>query len=104
MRLGPGTRLGPYEIVAPVAAGGMGEVYRGRDPRLKRDIAVKILHTGDPQWVRRFEQEAQAASRLNHPNILAVYDVGVADGVPYLITELLGGETTAWGKTDKARE
>src|SRR5688572_27790529 len=93
MSLGPGTRLGPYEVVALLGVGGMGEVYRGRDTRLKRDIAIKIVRSPDPQVVRRFEQESEAAGRLNHPNILAVHDVGVHDAVPYLITELLTGET-----------
>jgi len=94
----PGTRLGPYEIVAPLGAGGMGEVYRARDPRLGRDVAIKILPASfsqDPERLRRFEQEARAAGQLNHPNITAVHDIGAdaGDGSPYLVTELLEGET-----------
>jgi Tol biopolymer transport system component len=96
MALAPGTQLGPYEIVAPLGAGGMGEVYRARDPRLGREVAVKILSQSwcsDPDRLRRFEQEARAASALNHPGILVVYDVGTHDGAPYLVTELLEGGT-----------
>jgi Tol biopolymer transport system component len=98
MPLSPGTRLGPYEIVAPLGAGGMGEVYRAKDPRLGRDVAVKILPVSfsrDPERLRRFEQEARAAGQLNHPNITAVHDVGTdpEGGSPYLVTELLEGET-----------
>src|SRR6266496_2099249 len=92
----PGTRFGPYEILAPLGAGGMGEVYRARDERLKRDVAVKVLPASfskDPERLRRFEQEAQAAGGLNHPGITAVYDVGTHDGAPYIVTELLEGET-----------
>jgi eukaryotic-like serine/threonine-protein kinase len=82
MRLASGARLGPYEIVSLLGAGGMGEVYRARDSRIGRDVAIKILH-GD---VGRFEP-------LNHPNILAIYDVGTHDGLPYLVSELLEGKT-----------
>ena len=92
----PGTRLGPYEIVALLGAGGMGEVYRARDTRLGRDVAIKVLPAklaSDPDRLRRFEQEARAVAALNHPNILAVYDVGAHEGAPYLVTELLDGET-----------
>src|SRR5205085_11523856 len=89
MRLATGSRLGPYEIVALLGAGGMGEVYRARDDRIGRDVAIKILH-GD---VARFEQEVRAAGALNHPNILAIYDVGTHEGTPYLVSELLEGET-----------
>ncbi len=96
MALTSGTKLGPYEIIAPLGAGGMGEVYRARDSRLGREVAIKILPSSfsrDPNRLRRFEQEARAASALNHPNILAVYDVGMHDGAPYLVTELLEGAT-----------
>jgi Tol biopolymer transport system component len=89
MRLSPGARLGPYEIVSLLGSGGMGEVYRARDSRIGRDVALKILH-GD---VGRFEQEVRAAGALNHPNILAIYDVGTHEGTPYLVSELLEGET-----------
>ncbi len=90
------TRLGPYEIVSAIGAGGMGEVYRARDPRLKRDVAIKVLpasFSSDPQRLHRFEQEANAAAALNHPNILAVYDIGQQDGSPYIVCELLDGST-----------
>ncbi|HEY3124113.1 MAG TPA: protein kinase [Thermoanaerobaculia bacterium] len=96
MALSPGTRLGPYEILAPLGAGGMGEVYRARDERLKRDVAIKVLpasYSQDADRLRRFEQEAQAAGGLNHPNITAVYDIGQHDGAPYVVQELLEGET-----------
>ncbi|MBZ5589865.1 MAG: protein kinase [Acidobacteriia bacterium] len=92
----PGTRIGPYEIVAPLGAGGMGAVYRARDTRLGRDVAVKVLppeFTADPDRLRRFEQEARAAGALNHPNVLSVFDVGQDGGAPYLVTELLEGQT-----------
>lgn len=115
MSLSAGAKLGPYEILSPLGAGGMGEVYRARDPRLGRDVAVKVvrlaaadsppdggarqdrhvqspLHSGSER-LRRFEQEARAAGTLNHPNILAVYDTGTQDGAPYIVTELLEGET-----------
>ena len=87
MTLTTGTRLGPFEIVAPIGAGGMGEVFRARDARLGRDVAVKVLPSlfaADADRLRRFEQEARAAAALNHPNILVVYDVGTTDGVPYV--------------------
>ncbi len=96
MTLSAGTRLGPYEILAPIGAGGMGEVYRARDERLKRDVAIKVLppmFSEDADRLRRFEQEAQAAGGLNHPNITAVYDLGSHEGAPYIVTELLEGET-----------
>jgi Tol biopolymer transport system component/predicted Ser/Thr protein kinase len=92
MALSPGTRLGPYEIVAPLGAGGMGEVYRARDTRLNRDVALKALpedFTQDPSRRRRFEQEARAVAALNHPNIVAVYDVGEG----FLVSELVEGQT-----------
>ena len=81
-----GTELGPYKILSPLGAGSMGEVYRARDTRLGRDVAVKVLPAnwcGDPERLRRFEQEARATAALNHPNILAVFDVGQQDGSPY---------------------
>ena len=79
MSVSPGSRLGPYEVVAAIGSGGMGEVYRARDPRLERDVAIKILPgtvVADADRLRRFEQEARAAAALNHPNILSVYDIG----------------------------
>ncbi|MGC2110807.1 MAG: protein kinase [Candidatus Korobacteraceae bacterium] len=96
MPVAAGAKLGPYEILSPVGEGGMGEVYRARDTRLNRSVAVKVLPQAiatDPDRMRRFEQEARTVAALNHPNILAVYDVGVQDGIPYLVTELLEGET-----------
>ena len=96
MPLSPGVRVGPYEILAALGAGGMGEVYRARDPRLGRDVAVKILPLAfrtDPQRRLRFEQEARAAAALNHPHILSVYDIGEHDGLHYIVSELLDGET-----------
>src|SRR5512142_3149407 len=96
MTLAAGSRLGPYEILAPIGAGGMGEVYRARDPRLGREVAVKVLpssFSADADRLRRFEQEARAAGLLNHPNITAVYDVGTHVDVPYVVEELLEGET-----------
>ena len=98
MSLVEGTRLDHYEIVAPIGAGGMGEVYRARDPRLDRDVAIKVLAATlvtDPDLHRRFEQEARAAATLNHPNILAIHDVGRHDGTPYLVSELLEGNHAA---------
>jgi len=96
MTLAAGTRLGPYEILGPIGAGGMGEVYRARDARLGRDVAVKVLrgepgHT--PVQLRRFEQEARLAGSLNHPNVLTLYDVGSHEGAPYLVAELLEGRS-----------
>ena len=98
MPLSTGLRLGPYEVVAPLGAGGMGEVYRAQDTRLRRDVALKILPAdvaADPARRARFEQEAHAAAALSHPNILSVYDVGDTDGVSYIASELLNGETLA---------
>ena len=96
MTLSSGARLGPYEVVGPLGAGGMGEVYKARDPRLGREVAIKVLPASfsqDADRLRRFEQEAKAAGVLNHPNITAVYDIGSVDGAPYVVQELLEGET-----------
>src|SRR6202140_5434265 len=96
MTLAPGTKLGPYEILAPIGAGGMGEVYRARDTRLGRDVAVKILPESfarETDRLHRFEQEARAVAALNHPNILAIFDTGQNNGSPFLVSELLEGET-----------
>jgi len=96
MNLTAGSKLGPYEIVAPLGAGGMGEVFRARDTRLKREVAIKVLPQAtslDPERLRRFEQEALATAALNHPNILAVFDIGTNEGSPYVVSELLEGET-----------
>ncbi|HEY6374713.1 MAG TPA: protein kinase [Edaphobacter sp.] len=96
MSLAPGSRLGPYEILALLGTGGMGEVYRARDGSLKRDIAIKVLPTSlarDDDRLRRFKLEAEAAAALNHPNIVSIFHVGEHDGSPYLVTELLYGET-----------
>ena len=96
MSLLPGARLGPYEILSPLGEGGMGEVYRARDPRLGRNVAIKVLpasYSKDPDRLKRFEQEARAAGVLNHPNVTIVYDVGQQDGAPYVVQELLEGET-----------
>src|SRR6202051_2346717 len=96
MPLAPGTKLGPYEILAPIGAGGMGEVYRAKDSRLGRDVALKILPESfarEPDRLRRCEQEARAVATLNHPNILAIHDVGQHDGTPFLVSELLEGES-----------
>src|SRR5438093_10189225 len=96
MTLSPSTKLGPYEIVAPLGAGGMGEVYRARDTRLGRDVAVKVLpsiFSADADRLHRFEQQACDSGAFNHPNILIVHDVGTHDGAPYVVSELLEGET-----------
>jgi eukaryotic-like serine/threonine-protein kinase len=96
MNLAAGTKLGPYEIVSLIGSGGMGEVYRARDARLRRDVAIKVLPatlSRDADRMRRFEQEALATAALNHPNILAVFDIGTSDGAPYVVSELLEGET-----------
>jgi dipeptidyl aminopeptidase/acylaminoacyl peptidase len=94
--LAPGSRIGRYEILAELGSGGMGAVYRARDPRVGREVALKVIRTdrgADPSQLRRFELEARAAGSLNHPNVLVLHDVGVDDGVPYLVTELLAGQT-----------
>src|SRR5215471_16384682 len=96
MTVAAGSRLGPYEVLSALGAGGMGEVYRARDPRLGREVAIKVLPASlskDADRLRRFEQEARAAGILNHPNITAVYDIGSHDDAPYVVTELLEGET-----------
>src|SRR5450755_4574092 len=95
MPLSAGTQLGPYEILAPIGKGGMGEVYSARDTRLHRDVAIKVLPQAfAAEAVReRFQREARAASALNHPGICAVYDVGEAAGHPFLVMEMLEGKT-----------
>src|SRR6185436_8188161 len=96
MAIGPGTRVGPYEIRSLLGAGGMGEVFLAHDERLRRDVAIKVLpaqSATDPDRLRRFESEARAASQLNHPNILTVFDVGADNGQPYVVSERLEGET-----------
>jgi serine/threonine protein kinase len=96
MALSPGEKVGPYEILAALGSGGMGEVYRARDTRLERDVAIKVLpqsFSSDADRLRRFEQEARTVAALNHPNILGVYDIGQHQGSPYMVGELLEGET-----------
>src|SRR6266699_3406076 len=96
MTIATGTRLGPYEIIAPLGAGGMGEVYRARDTRLGRDVAVKVLpssYSDDKDRLHRFEQEACAAGALNHPNILVIHHIDTHEASSYIISELLEGET-----------
>src|SRR5262249_18999572 len=92
----PGTRIGPYAITAGIGAGGMGEVFRARDTRLNRDVALKVLpkdFVADGDRLRRFEQEAKTLAALNHPNVLTIHDAGVHNGAPYLVSELLEGKT-----------
>src|SRR5258705_13564004 len=96
MPFSPGTKVGRYEIRSKIGEGGMGEVYRARDEKLNRDVAIKILPVAfsqDHERLLRFEQEAQAAGALNHPNILSVYDVNTHDGTVYVVSELLEGES-----------
>src|SRR5215472_3113426 len=98
MALTAGTKLGPYEIVSAIGAGGMGEVYRARDTRLDRTVAIKILPehlSSNPQFHERFEREAKAISSLSHPHICPLYDVGHQNGIDYLVMEYLEGETLA---------
>jgi Tol biopolymer transport system component len=96
MPVKPGARLGPYEVLSPLGAGGMGEVYRARDPRLAREVAIKVLpehSNADTERLGRFEQEARVVGALNHPNLLAVFDIGQHEGAPFVVFELLEGET-----------
>ena len=96
MTLAPGTKVGPYEILAPLGAGGMGEVYRACDTRLQRTVAIKILplqFSSDPVRKERFEREAKAVSKISHPHICTLHDIGHQDGMDFLIMELLEGET-----------
>ena len=96
MTLTAGTKIDGYEILGPLGAGGMGEVYRARDSVLKREVAIKVLPSfvsQDPERLRRFQQEAQATAALNHPNILAIHRFGTFEGAPYLVSELLEGGT-----------
>src|SRR6202140_2385012 len=96
MALAAGTKLGPFEILPPNNAGGMGEYYRAKEPPLGRDVALKILpesFSREPDRLRRFEQEARAVAALNHPNILAIHDIGQHNGAPFLVSELLEGES-----------
>src|ERR671925_589109 len=96
MPVASGARFGPYEILTLLGAGGMGEVYRARDPRLRREVALKVLApqlASDPDRIRRFEQEARASGALHHPNIVAVYDVGGAEASSFVVYELLDGES-----------
>src|SRR5712692_4604482 len=98
MTLIAGTKLGPYEVLAPIGAGGMGEVYKARDTRLDRIVAVKVLPAhlaANAEFRQRFEREAKIISSLNHPHICALYDVGQQDGIDYLVMEYLEGETLA---------
>jgi serine/threonine protein kinase len=94
--LSTGTRLGPYEVLSPLGSGGMGEVYRARDTRLERDVAIKVLPdrmVQDSAALSRFEREAKAVAALSHPNILAIHDFGTHEGVAFAVMELLEGET-----------
>src|SRR5712691_7435135 len=98
MPLSAGTRLGPYEILTPLGAGGMGEVYRARDTRLKRDVAIKVMPEAfvqDPDRLARFQREAELLATLNHPNIAAVFGLEKTDGVTGIVLELIEGETLA---------
>src|SRR5262250_2498104 len=96
MPLAPGTKLGPYQIQSPLGSGGMGEVYRAHDTRLERDVAIKVLPTNlssDPSLRQRLEREAKAVSKLSHPNICTLYDIGQQEGTNFLVMELIEGET-----------
>src|SRR5215510_8076938 len=96
MTIRPGQQLGPYEIVAPLGAGGMGEVFRARDTRLHREVAIKVIperFSDSPEALARFEREARAVAALSHPNILSLFDFGKSDGISYAVAELLQGDT-----------
>src|SRR3989442_1284681 len=96
MTLATGIKLGPYEVLAPLGAGGMGEVYRARDTRLGREVAIKVLPAGlssDPERLKRFEREARSASALNHPNIVTIHDIGSSGSISYIAMELVNGES-----------
>src|SRR5512144_255619 len=96
MTISAGSRLGPYEVLAPLGAGGMGEVWRARDTRLNRDVAIKVLPekvAGDPEALARFEREAKAVAALSHPNVLGIFDIGKDGENTYAVTELLVGQT-----------
>src|SRR5229473_3438744 len=98
MAIAPGTRLGPYEILSPLGAGGMGEVYRARDTRLDRTVAIKVMPdhlSSNPEVRQRFEREARAISNLSHPHICTLHDIGHQDGIDYLVMEYIEGESLA---------
>ena len=98
MALASGTRLGPYAITARIGVGGMGEVYRARDMKLDRDVAIKVLPeslAGDPERIARFQREAKTLAALNHPHICTLHDIGTQDGIDFLVMEYLDGETVA---------
>src|SRR5260370_40356307 len=106
MPIASGTKLGPFEIVEPLGIGGMGEVYRARDTRLGRDVAIKILPkemSADPIRKQRFDREAKTISSLNHPHICVLHDVGSQDGVDYLVMECMEGEALAKRREKGAR-
>ena len=97
MHLEPGARLGSYEVVGPLGAGGMGEAYRARDPRIGREVAIKVLPASfaeNADRLQRFEREARAAGTLNHPNLVTIHELGSHEGSPYIVMELLEGETS----------
>src|SRR5437867_9091477 len=96
MTIAVGTQLGPFEILSPLGAGGMGEVYRARDPRLGREVAIKVLPASfsqDAERLRRFEQEARSASALNHPNIITIHEIGSSDSTAYIAMEFVDGQS-----------
>ncbi len=95
MTVVPGARLGPYEIISLIGKGGFGEVFKARDTRLDRSVAIKVLPSADPERRARFDREARAIAALQHPHICALHDVGHQDGTDYLVLELLDGETLA---------